>query len=242
MNRFSEILKKLGATPELSEQFQAACDGYREDMKATLEEQFKVRLSNAKKICVEEIDKAKVDLCKKVEIFLEARMSAITREAQKAAAIGESQATKTLREAKALLEGVQIGDQKNSSQANDAEVKQLRVAVRQLKEAQDKAELKAQRANTIALKVLQRNKILESKITTGGKPTASAKPPVVENKAGKPSLDSLKNKSSAPKTARAPITETVARPSSKAPTATESVDADVAAIASKMDGDPAFIR
>ena len=242
MNRFQEILKKLGATSELTEQFQAACDGFREDVKSKLEEEFKVRLDKARKVCVEEIEKAKVDLAKKVEIFLEARLNAITREAQKTVAIGESQATKTLRDCRALLEGVSISGQKNSSQASDAEVKQLRVAVRQLKEAQEKAETKAQRANQIALKVLERNKVLESKINPGGKP-AEAKPTVIESKAGKPGLEGLRDKpSSTPKTARAPITETIMKPNKPMVESAGPEDADVAAIAKDLEAEPAFVR
>jgi hypothetical protein len=237
MNKFEEILQKLGATPELTKQFQESIDSYRDDVKSTLEEQYKVKLSNAKKVCVEEIEKTKADLCRKCEIFLEARLSTINREAQKAAAIGESDASKTLRELKALVEGVDIRGNQNIDQAAIAELKQLRVAVRQLKEASEKSEMARGRANQIALKVLQRNKILEGKFTT-----PAPKPTVSEAKAGT-GLASIRTAGITPKTARAPITETLAKPAPRAAQAAqEPVDVDVAAIANTMDGDPAFIK
>lgn len=238
-SKVTDLLKKMNVTPELIEEFDKLLDETREGMKKQLEEQFRHRLGNAKKVCAEEIEKQKADLARKVEVFLEARINTISREAQKQAAIGESEATKTLRELKSLLEGVNSGSSP-TDQAAIAELKELRTACHRLQEQNEKLGLKAERANKIAMQVLQRNRILES--SKAKVPATPVAKPVTEAKGGeKGRLESLRKPSATPKTARAPIHETVAHPA-KVAAVSESVSPEIAAIANTLDGDPAFIR
>jgi hypothetical protein len=240
MNKILDLLKQMGASPELQKQIMEALESYKESVQTKLEEDFKQRVSQARKVCVEAVDNEKRELAKKIEVFLEARINTIQKEAAKQAAIGESEAVRLLRGAKALFEGIQIDSNKGSGQAAIAEteeVKQLRIQNKQLKENLEKINLKAQRANTIALKALERNKLLEGRIAPAAK-----RPPVVESKTpAQPKQtmgEQLRKTSTQPKTARPALTESVVRAPA---TAAESADPSIAAIASKLDGSPAFI-
>jgi len=240
MNKIFDLLKQLGASPELQKQIVEALDEYKQGVKTRLEEEFKQRVHSAKKVCAEAVENEKRELAKKIEIFLEARINSITKEAAKHAAIGESDATRMLREVKSLVEGTKIGGNGGSDQAAIAEteeVKQLRIQNKQLKENLDKVSLKAKRANDIAVKALERNKLLEAA-------KSAEKPAVTESKITPPAkpqakLGELKKPTSAPTTGRPALTESVVKAPAK--TQAESADPDVAAIASQLDGDPAFI-
>lgn len=245
MNKLVDLLKQLGASPELIGQITESMEQYKTEVKQTLEEDFKQRVLSAKKVCAEALDNEKRELARKVEVFLEARTATINREAQRQAAIGEADATKMLRGVKSLVEGIEISD-KGSGQAAIAEseeLKALRIQNRQLREVYEKTALKAKRANEIALKALERNRLLEEKFTQ--KPAMvqklMAKQTVTESKtpAQKTNLGVLRRAGVRPSTTRQVMTETVKR---TAPTGTIAGDPGIQAIASQLDGDPAFIR
>jgi hypothetical protein len=192
------------------------------------------RLAKAKQVCMEEVVVEKANLQRKVEIFLEARINSIDREAEKQAAIGESEAVKTLRGIQSLIEGVD-NDSTPEAQAAVAEVKKLRVLVTKLNE--DKAQLAetAKRANQIAMKALQRNKMLESK-DLPRKPQGQEPAP-----AGKPAnLGAVRTESSEPKTTRKVLVESqVKAPETGKPA---QADGEVAAIAAGIESMPAFME
>jgi hypothetical protein len=245
MNKIVELLKQLGASSELIGQITESMGQYKTEVKQTLEEDFKQRVLQAKKVVAEALENEKKELARKVEVFLEARTATINREAQRQAAIGEADATKMLRGVKSLVEGIEISD-KGSGQAAIAEseeLKALRIQNKQLKEAYEKTAVKAKRANEIALKALERNRLLEEKFTQ--KPAAAkpaAKQTVTESKipAQKTNLGMLRKAGERPATTRQVMTETVKR---TAPTGeVAGGDPGIQAIASQLDGDPAYIR
>lgn len=244
MNKLVDLLKQLGASPELIGQITESMEQYKTEVKQTLEEDFKQRVLSAKKVCAEALDNEKRELARKVEVFLEARTATINREAQRQAAIGEADATKMLRGVKSLVEGIEISD-KGSGQAAIAEseeLKALRIQNRQLREVYEKTALKAKRANEIALKALERNRLLEEKFTQKPAMRPMAKQTVTESKtpAQKTNLGVLRRAGVRPSTTRQVMTETVKR---TAPTGTiAGGDPGIQAIASQLDGDPAFIR
>jgi hypothetical protein len=247
MNKLAELLKQLGASPELIGQITESMEQYKTEVKQTLEEDFKQRVLQAKKVVAEALENEKRELARKVEVFLEARTATINREAQRQAAIGEADATKMLRGVKSLVEGIEISD-KGSGQAAIAEseeLKALRIQNKQLKEAFEKTAIKAKRANEIALKALERNRLLEEKFTQ--KPAAAptkpaAKQTVTESKtpAQKTDLGTLRKTGERPATTRQVMTETVKRTTPTGEVA--GGDPGIQAIASQLDGDPAYIR
>ncbi len=223
MQKLKEMLKQLGATPELMESFTKELQAYKD----TLDKEFGTRLDAAKQICLEEVQAEKKNLSRKIEIFLESRITTINREAQKQAAIGESESVKMLKGIKSLLEGI-TNDAPTDNQAN-TEVRKLRVLATKLQEERDNSTAAAKRANAIAQKALQRCKVLESKIQT--------KNTVAENKtpAQKPLLESIRVQSAEPKTTRPVVTE------NKHSMGIMNGNPDIMNIANGLDGTPAFV-
>ena len=233
MTKIKDLLKQLGASEELTESILNELKDYRETTRQQLDEEFIARLEKAKQVCLEEFGKEKTKLARKVEVFLESRVNAIDREAQKQSAIGESEATKTLRDMKCLIEGVDIGSAAKDVQAVKGEMGALRHRLGQVMEEKTQFKEQAQRANQIAMKALERNKVLES--TTSGQAT------VTESKKTKEpaKLESLRTAGGKPKTQRRVLTETVAR-ESKTKYEPQSTP-DVQKIAASIDDSPAYV-
>jgi hypothetical protein len=226
MQKIIDLLKKLTASPELVKEITEGLGTYKTELKAQYDAELKDRATAARNVCIEAVEKEKKEMARKVEIFLESRLNTITREAQKQAAIGETRANKTLRELHALLEGVKIDGNAEDHQAAVAERNKLRVFNKRLSEALEKANLKATRANTIAMRLLKRQQ-LESK---------SPKTPMVVAEATiKPvaakTLQSLKKPKTTPQTTQI-IAEATAKPKS---VLTEAADPEVQKIAEQVD-------
>lgn len=226
MNKIKDLLKQLGASDDLSNAILSELKAYDKRTQEKFDEEFKKRLEKAKQICLEEFEGEKKKLARKVEIFLESRVTKIDREAQRQAALGESESAKTLRLVKRAVDGVPIDGDTQAIQAVKVENKKLRIRLNQLVEEGNKFKTEAQRASGIAQKALERVRILE---TTNG--TSKATTPVNE------SLGSLKVKSETPKTTRRVVTE--AQVKNEVPDAGES---EIEKIAAGVDGTtPAFI-
>lgn len=230
MEKIKKLLSEAGISQDAINAIVESMTEFQHSTKAQYDAEFKKRLLEARKVCIEQFEKEKAGLSRKVEIFLEAKQASIEKIAQKQVAIGEGKALKTLREAKAILEGVTFeGNTPTEIQAMRDELQALRLRDRQLTEALDKSNQKATRSNKIAMQLLQRVRMSESK-----KPETA---PVTESKvtAAPAKIDSVR-KPQAPATTRQPITETVARPA--APVV--GGDSEVASIAKQMDDVPAF--
>lgn len=201
MEKIKDLLKQLGASEELTESILNELQSFQVRTKKQLDEEFHARLEKAKQVCLEEFDKEKIKLAKKVEVFLESRVNTIDREAHKQTAIGESQSAKTLRDVKCLLEGVSIGEVAKDVQAVKDEANVLRIRLNQVMEEKDQLKAQAQRANEIAIKAIERNKILETTIRTPATKINESK-----------NLGSLKTQSQKPATERKVLEESVAKP------------------------------
>jgi uncharacterized protein (TIGR02449 family) len=229
MQKILDILKKMGASKELQDGLMESLETWKQAQLDGMEQAFKKKLDRAKQVCLEETERYKGELSKRVEIFLEARVNTINREAQKQAAIGESEAAKTLRGVKGLLEGVDI-DMPDNQIAE--ENKKLRIKVGQLQEERSGQVKKNQHANQICRKLIERVKVLESKA-----PAAE----VVSESKKKGRLEDLRSKGAKPKTTRRAITESVAKPAPKQEGEQQSGHPDVMAIAEGLDGSPASV-
>jgi hypothetical protein len=234
MEKIRELLKQMGASDELSNKIMEELVAFKSQTEAGLAEEFKRRLEEAKKVCVEAVEQEKAEIRRKAEIFLESRINTIDREAQRQVAIGEAEATRKLKGVKSLVEGIQIGGKSGEDQAAlAAENKKLRLKVSQLSEERVKLETKAERANSIAMKVLKRNKVLESAAV---EPTKQMNESKNEPKPGKKeTLESLRKPSATPTTTRPTLNE------SQTKSGQPSGDSDIDNIASQLDGTPAFV-
>jgi hypothetical protein len=238
MDKIIGLLKQLGASEQLSKSVVGELDAWRVAEEKALNTSYEQKLGKAKQACLEAVESYKADLAKRVEIFLEARVNTINREAQKQAAVGESEAVRTLKGVKSLIEGVKI-DLPEGNQVAVEETKKLRVMVGQLQEKIVATEQSNRRANLIARKLLERNKVLEAK----GNGTVTEDKTVTEStEAKKPErLEDLRVKSDDPKTTRPAAVETVAKAGAKPTASKHAGDQDVMAIAEGLDGTPALV-
>lgn len=239
MDKLKGLLKQMGASDELVGQLIGEMNAWKAETEKSLNEAYEARLAKAKKVCFEEVTRTKAEMARKVEIFLEAKTSVVEREARKQAAIGESASAKTLRELKSLLEGVEIGKEAKEHQA---EIKALQEQLAVVEEQKVAAENKAIKSNTIAMKVLERNKVLESAAKAPAKDTVS-EGTVNEGKEPAKStgtqLETLRKPAETPKTSRPTLNESQ-QVNKSGTTISEEADPEIAQIASKLDGTPAF--
>jgi hypothetical protein len=156
----------------------------------------------------------------------------------------DTEATSLLKRTRALLEGINIEDpgQNQELQVARKQVARLQKAVGTLKEERDVAVHKANEANQIAVKHLQRNRLLEGKLkaaTTINEEKPKEKTPKSgksineEKKTPRRRLDSKRQVPAKGKSTR-PTLETSQKPSDKS---SPSGDRTIAGIAARMDED-----
>jgi hypothetical protein len=239
-SKIKELCGQLKMSEEGTGQLLTLLEAYRKDVEKEYEDKFNTRLEEAMKVCLEEVKKEKADLSRKVEIFLEARVNAVTREAQKQAAIGEAANSKTLREIKALLEGVKLENVPEEYQAAVTELKKLRLKLHENQEEKAALQQKVQQVSTIAMKSLKYNKNLETRLQEQGE---SEKQAVLESKQA-PTLDleQLRTKTEEPRSTRKILVESQTAKKGEQDSDVQSSDAVVMNIAQQLDGDPAFVK
>ena len=247
MDKLKELLKGIGASEELSKAICEELERYSASLKTKYEQDYANKVSRAKQVCIEEVNKEKAALARRVKTFMESKVTAMENAYANRRAIEESESAAKLKKAKAILEGVEIKDGAVTNQAmEDANKKIVRLekAVSSLKEERNLAVTKANTANEIAAKALSRNRELERAVTEGfcgehklpfPKDGSCAKckgPSKTDDKADKKDdkkmdeakkpvtaarLDEGRKVAETPKTTRRTMTESQARPGS-APT------------------------
>jgi hypothetical protein len=211
MEKIRELILGIGASKELANQicgelttFVEEKDKQFEAQKTALSEEFKKRLENAKQVCIEEVDKEKKAIARKVEIFLESRQNQIARAIGKQRTLEESKAVNDLKKVKALLEGIELsgGISGEKYDAAVGQVAKLKRSLTALSEERDSAITKLNRATKIATEVLHKNKLLEGKIRQDSKP-------ISEETSAKPTLqeEADKTKAATPKSTRRVMVE-----------------------------------
>src|SRR5579871_858588 len=136
MDKLKELLKRLGGTDELAAAICEEFNRYAQGLKEQYEKEFKTKIERARQVCLEEVNKEKVALARKVGIFLESKMEAIEKAAEKNRLSEDTEATALLKRMKALCEGIQIedGGASRDLQAARKQVERLKAAVGTLKE------------------------------------------------------------------------------------------------------------
>jgi len=170
MEKIRELLGKIGASEELANLVCEELERYSTALKEENEKELQTKIAKVKEICVEEVQKEKVNLARKVSTFLESKSEAIERAMKRQRVAEESEATSILKKAKSILEGIELGGEVSSRElrALQKKAERLEKAIGTLKEERDRAVGKANKANEIAVKVLRRNQLYESKLKTAG--------------------------------------------------------------------------
>ena len=175
MDKLKELLVQIGGSEELVGQICEELDTFEKGVEVKYEKEFKARLGRAKQVCLEEVETEKSRLARKVEIYLESQANRIKRSATKKLAIEEAEAVNKLRKARKLLEGVDIGSNNSTNQAKDEAIQKLKRANATMKEDRSRAVEKANEANRIARKMLNRNQLLESRLKGSRKPISESR-------------------------------------------------------------------
>jgi hypothetical protein len=166
MDKLKELLKGIGASGELTSAICEELERYSASLKSRYDAEYQQKIERAKKVCVEEVNKEKSALARRLKTFLESKAAAIEQAAARSRAIEESESAAKLKKAKAVLEGVELKEGSvTNSEIQDAQKKiaRLEKACATLKEERNLAVAKANTANSIAAKALQRNRALETK-------------------------------------------------------------------------------
>ena len=155
MDKIRDLLKQIGASEELASQLCEELERHDKQIQEKYEGVYQTKLGEAKKICVEEVDKYKVDLARKVRVFLEGKSSQVENRLDQLRAIEEGEAKAVLRKVREITEDIEVAD--------DAELKALKERIgklqtvnTQLTEDKQKAITAANRANKIALEIIER--------------------------------------------------------------------------------------
>jgi hypothetical protein len=232
MDKIKGLLTQIGASEDLAKQLCEELESYDKQIQVRYENVYKTKLDQAKTICVEEVKKYKVDLARKVRVFLEGKSSQVENRLDQQRAIEEGEAKVMLRKVKELTESIEVADDAEL-QALRSKLGKLETKNVQLAEDKKKALVAANRANKIALEIIERsNRQVVSEEDSkpevpkeGEKVVAEAKKVkkaegIKKQKALKEEVKRKKTKQAKPKTTRRTLTESqspqTAKPRDKA--------------------------
>jgi len=211
LDKIASILKQMGISEEATGEFVGVCEAWHKEEKDKLQQEYKVRLEKAKKLCVEEVEAHKANLSRGVKMFLENQGDLIRKASEKNAAIAESDAVNKLKQVMNLLNGLDV-DSAANAQALQAESKknaELVGKVAALTESLNKEKAKAAKFGELSEKAMERQRLLESKITKQTKLLSEARDAIAQSgKSTAKTISENKVKASKAKTAkRTPINE-----------------------------------
>lgn len=218
MDKIKDLLKQLGGSDELTNGIIESIDGFVNQQKTILESDFKERLKAAKAACLEEVNNYKSELARKTQLFFEARADRIEAQIAKQVAIRESASEGTLKQIKALLEGIQVDANGQANlQAVQSKLAEYENNVRDLSRQRDLAVQKANRATNIAEQALKRAKSLEvvlAEAKTKPEPTVTTPTP---EKPDKPITEGTEPATAKPTDIPLPVRKSSAQPVTSTP-------------------------
>jgi len=163
MEKIMELLKTIGASEELAGKLCEELDRFDKTVHDKNEGGFKEKLDKAKKICLEEVEKYKQELARKVGIYMESKSSEIEKSIDQRRAIEESEASSKLRRVREVTEDIEVADDAGV-QALKEQIKKLTGRNRTLTEGKIRAEEAANRANAIAMDLIREQKKAEGDV------------------------------------------------------------------------------
>lgn len=157
MEKIVELLKEMGVSDELAGQLCEELERFDEEVHQKYEKVYKDRLTKAKQVCSESVENYKLDMARKLSVFLESKVNQIESRVEQQKQLEESQTMGKLRSIREITEDIEV--------ATDVDLKALKDQVRALteqcnvlKESKKKAEVAANRANKIALDLISERK------------------------------------------------------------------------------------
>ena len=165
MKKINQLMVKSGLSQEAADKICESLVQKKAAMQESIDKQFKRRAAMAKKVCVEEVEKHKRELSRRMQIFLEAKNVAIEESITRQIAQRNTEAVAKLEKVYALLEGIDVDGQSVTELKN--ELNKFKSIAAKLVDDRNKAVAKSQRIYAIAESVLNRNRKLEKIVTEG---------------------------------------------------------------------------
>lgn len=165
MDKIKALMVKCGLSLEAAGQICESIQAYNDDKDRTRQAEFNARLSEAKRICVEELQASQAELARRLQVFCEAKGISIEKVIAKQSAIKESAALSKLRDIQSVLVGVQPKGEQNGDLS--AEVNKLKRQLNAMREERDRAVTTSNRSTAAANKVLERNRELTRMLSAG---------------------------------------------------------------------------
>ena len=163
MDKIKQLLQENGVSAEAATKICESLNAFTAQVKAQYDEAFKTRLANAKKVCMEEVNTHKVELSRRVQVFLEAKGTAIEESLAREATKRDTEAVAKLEKISALVEGIELNGQSHSEL--QTEVDKLRKVAKQLSEGRNQAIRKAHNLQGISERLIKRTRQLEIALT-----------------------------------------------------------------------------
>ena len=160
MNKIKALLEKAGCSPDLVGGICEALEEYKVGIRTQFDADYKNRIEQAKKVCIDETESHKRELSRRVQIFCETKAAAIEAQLAKQSALRESEAVTKLKGIVGLLEGVEPNSAPNGQ--STAVLEKARRKLQQANEEKLKAVELANKQTAIAEKVLKQNRKLVS--------------------------------------------------------------------------------
>jgi len=228
--KIQDLLVKAGCKPELVSSIVDTLAQYKETVREDFDRDFKARLEQAKRVCVEETEEHKRELARRLQIFCETKSAGIEASVAKQAAMNESKAVAKLNMLANALHGYQMNSSANG--LSPAALGKAQRKLQQVSEDKKKAQEVANRQTAIAEKALSENRRLSAQVQ-------QLQRQLVENKqvqVNKQRLDESR-RAAKPVTTRPTLVESQdRRPARKQPSAINR-PAGISDIANSMDQD-----
>lgn len=195
MEKIKQLMVKAGISAEAANKICESVATYSDQLRSTMEEEFKGRLEKAKQVCLEETEAHKIELSRRVQIFLETKSESVRQQLVKQSAERGTQAEAKLEKVAALVEDIELDGRSHSEL--QATVDKLNRVVKNLTEQKALAVKKTRQLQEVADKVLKQNRALEAAAARIGTVNESRQQP--------------KRRGGTPTTTRPALTENVDR-------------------------------
>jgi hypothetical protein len=168
MDKLKELLKSSGVSEALIEGICQEFERLDASIKEENEKRYKASIQRAEQVCLEEIDREKARLARRVKVYLESKARVFEDTAEKHRRIEESESAVRVRRAiDVLTDGTSpnVASEMNGQLADAKRtVERLEKALNSVREERNTALERADRAYTVAKKTLGKNQALEAKI------------------------------------------------------------------------------
>jgi hypothetical protein len=172
--KIKELLVKAGCSPELVNSIVESLEQYKVNIREGYEQDFKARVEQAKKVCIEETEAHKRELAKRLQIFCETKAAGIEAQIAKQSALNESKAVSKLTQLANVLSGYANGTDNGQVTAT---INKAQRKIQQVNEEKLRALEVANRQTAIAEKALSENRRLAAEVKKLKNHLEESKPP-----------------------------------------------------------------